>query len=121
MIIHNAWKVDFNLSLSSFEPHIRGTRHLIDLALSGPNPSSTRFVFTSSISSVQGWDRSEGPVPEGVLQDASVAVGIGYGESKYIAERVSDYLYRNLENVLKERIGTLEEWSSRIVCQDRPD
>jgi len=36
LIIHNAWKLDFNLSLASFESHILGTRHLVDLALSSP-------------------------------------------------------------------------------------
>jgi nucleoside-diphosphate-sugar epimerase len=102
VIIHNAWKLDFNLSLFSFEPHIRGTRNLIDLALSGPDPSNTRFVFTSSVASVQGWDRSKGPVPEEVLKDARVAIGTGYGESKYVAERVRIlYVGKGVNNVLK--------------------
>ena len=29
-----------------------------------------------------------GPVPEEVLQDPEVAVGAGYGASKYVSERV---------------------------------
>ncbi|KAF8215632.1 putative nonribosomal peptide synthetase [Mycena galopus ATCC 62051] len=88
VIIHNAWALDFNKSLSSFEPHVKGTRNLIDLARQSPNESGVRFLFTSSIASAQGWDQSLGPFPEEVQYDASVAVGNGYGESKYVSERI---------------------------------
>ncbi|KAH7929525.1 putative nonribosomal peptide synthetase [Leucogyrophana mollusca] len=87
IVIHNAWRLDFNLSISSFEPNVRGTRNLIDLALSSTHRSSLRFVFTSSIGSAQSWDERKGPFPEEV-QDAIVAVGSGYGESKYVSERL---------------------------------
>lgn len=89
VIIHNAWKLDFNLGLGSFESHVRGTRHLIDLAATGPHASEIRFVFTSSVTSAQGWDRDRGAVPEEIEEDTGIAVGAGYGESKYVAERVS--------------------------------
>lgn len=89
VIIHNAWRVDFNLALSSFESNIRGTRNLIDFALSASHASSLRFLFTSSISSAQSWDRTKGPYPEEVQLDAQYAVGAGYGEGKYVVERVS--------------------------------
>ncbi|KAJ7615659.1 putative aminoadipate reductase [Mycena polygramma] len=88
VIIHNAWTLDFNKSLSSFEPHVKGTRNLVDLALQSPNASGVRFLFTSSIGSAQGWDRNLGPFPEELQLDASVAVGNGYGESKYVSERI---------------------------------
>ncbi|KAG5652630.1 putative secondary metabolism biosynthetic enzyme [Sphagnurus paluster] len=88
VVIHNAWKLDFNLSLASFESNIQGTRHLLDLIRSGSNASSTRFIFTSSISSTQSWDTSRGSVPEEILLDASTAIGGGYGEAKYVADRV---------------------------------
>ncbi|KAG6835248.1 putative NRPS-like protein biosynthetic cluster [Arthromyces matolae] len=88
IIIHNAWKLDFNLSLSAFEPNVQGTRHLIDLLKSGPRPTDSRFLFTSSVASAQSWPRASGPYPEEVLNDASYAVGGGYGEGKYVAERI---------------------------------
>ncbi|EGO20261.1 hypothetical protein SERLADRAFT_477663 [Serpula lacrymans var. lacrymans S7.9] len=89
IIIHNAWRLDFNLSLSSFEPNIKGTKNLIDLALSSPHASQVRFLFTSSISSAQGWDQSKGPFPEEVQFNPSVAShGSGYGTSKYVCERL---------------------------------
>lgn len=71
--------------LTSFEPHILGMRHLVNLALSGPN--APRFLFTSSIASVQSWDRSRGHCPEDIISDTTVAMG-GYGQSKYVAEQV---------------------------------
>ncbi|KAJ6449036.1 hypothetical protein C8R47DRAFT_1265595 [Mycena vitilis] len=87
-IIHNAWNLDFNKSLSSFEPHVKGTRNLIDLALQSPNEAGVRFLFTSSIASAQSWDQKLGPFPEDLQLDANVAVGNGYGESKYASERI---------------------------------
>ncbi|TFK46448.1 acetyl-CoA synthetase-like protein [Heliocybe sulcata] len=87
-IIHNAWKVDFNLALSSFETNIRATRGLIDFALTSKYGAQVKLVFVSSITVAQSWDYSNGSFPEDVLQDASYAVGGGYGEGKYVAERV---------------------------------
>ncbi|KAJ7604455.1 hypothetical protein FB45DRAFT_850695 [Roridomyces roridus] len=85
-IIHNAWMLDFNKSLSSFEGHVKGTRHVIDLARD--SNYAVRVLFTSSVASATGWDQSKGAFPEEVQLDASVAVGSGYGESKYVAERI---------------------------------
>lgn len=91
MVIHNAWRLDFNLSLASFESHVKGSRVLIDLARSSQHSSHVRFLFTSSIGSAQSWDaRTQGPYPEEVVMDAKYAVGGGYGESKYVTERVCD-------------------------------
>ncbi|KAJ7625844.1 acetyl-CoA synthetase-like protein, partial [Roridomyces roridus] len=86
ILIHNAWMLDFNKPLSSFESHVKGTRNLIDLARS--SAASVRFLFTSSIASAQGWAPARGLFPEELQLDAGVAVGDGYGESKYIAERI---------------------------------
>ncbi|KAF7347156.1 Acetyl-CoA synthetase-like protein [Mycena venus] len=88
VIVHNAWTLDFNKSLSSFEPHVKGTRNLIDLARQSPNESGVRFLFTSSIGSALGWDRNLGPFPEELQLNADVAIGSGYGESKYVSERI---------------------------------
>ncbi|KAJ3715279.1 hypothetical protein DFJ43DRAFT_1007325 [Lentinula guzmanii] len=89
MIIHNAWRLDFNLSLASFESHVKGSRVLMDLARSSRHSSSIRYLFTSSIGSTQSWDaRLLGPYPEEVVMDPKYAVGGGYGESKYVTERI---------------------------------
>jgi len=88
VIIHNAWRLDFNLSLTSFESNIRGTQHLIEFARTARHASSLKFLFTSSVGSAASWDKSKGSYPEDVILDAEYAVGNGYGESKYVAERV---------------------------------
>lgn len=88
VIVHGAWRLDFNLTLASFEGNIRGTRNLIDLARSSPHASDIRFLFMSSISSAQSWDKSKGSYPEETLTDASYSIGSGYGEGKYVTERV---------------------------------
>ena len=88
LVVHNAWRLDFNLALSSFEGNVRGTRHLIDLARASRWAVKPRFLFTSSVASAQGWDKSRGAFPEEVHLDAGVAVGPGYGASKYVSERV---------------------------------
>ncbi|KAJ7117635.1 hypothetical protein C8R44DRAFT_832337 [Mycena epipterygia] len=88
IIIHVAWWLNFNLSLQSFESSIRGTQNLIKMAQAARNASSLRFVFTSSTSSVQAWDAVDGPVPEEIVHDPSVAIGTGYGGSKFVVEKM---------------------------------
>jgi thioester reductase-like protein/acyl-CoA synthetase (AMP-forming)/AMP-acid ligase II len=87
--IHNAWAVDFNHALESYEPtHIAGVRHLIDFSLA----SHYRFhiSFISSIASVGNWTTLHPgtPVPEIFLPDDSVPQPQGYGESKHISGRI---------------------------------
>jgi thioester reductase-like protein len=60
-IIHNAWPVNFNISIASFEPHISGVRYLVDFAYAATNHIPIAFV--SSISTVEGWTAT-GQVPE---------------------------------------------------------
>ncbi|KAJ7855599.1 hypothetical protein B0H14DRAFT_3645801 [Mycena olivaceomarginata] len=81
VIIHNAWSLDFNKALSSFEPHVKGTRNLIDLARQSATESGVRFLFT-----VVRW-RSLGLESQASSMPA-FAIGSGYGESKYISERI---------------------------------
>jgi nucleoside-diphosphate-sugar epimerase len=67
---------------------VKGTRNLIDLARQSPLKSGVRFLFTSSVASAQGWNSTSGPFPEDLQLEANVALGSGYGESKYVSERV---------------------------------
>ncbi|KAH8116797.1 hypothetical protein DFH11DRAFT_1687657 [Phellopilus nigrolimitatus] len=85
-IIHNAYPVNFNMSLTSFEPSIAGLRRLIDLALSSPLQSPPRILFTSSIG-VLMQHPSNDPVKEEPVE-AAVAVGTGYSESKWVCEQL---------------------------------
>ncbi len=87
-IIHNAWAVDFNLSLSSFEDtHIRGVRQFIDFSIHSENRA--QIFFTSSISTIMNWSANHsGAVPEQIFDDFTVAQPMGYAESKHISERL---------------------------------
>lgn len=89
-VVHNAWKVDFNHKLSSFEDvHIRGVRDLADFSLLSKR--QPHIFFVSSISSVGNWGQLYGydkPVPEGVLDDFNTAMPLGYAESKHVSERI---------------------------------
>ncbi|EJT98656.1 acetyl-CoA synthetase-like protein [Dacryopinax primogenitus] len=85
-IIHNAWRLDFNMGVQSFESHIRGSRNLIDFALKSQRAERPQFLFTSSIGTVANW-KLPGAVPEEPL-DAEVALGTGYGESKWVVDRI---------------------------------
>ncbi|CAE6515468.1 unnamed protein product [Rhizoctonia solani] len=87
MIIHNAWQVDFNWNIQSFEPNVQGTRHLVDLALSSSWKRAPRLIFTSSIS-VAGLGLPGRSLDEEHITRSTIAPGFGYGESKYVAERV---------------------------------
>ncbi|KAG8735152.1 hypothetical protein FRC10_010948 [Ceratobasidium sp. 414] len=87
-IIHNAWKVNFNLTLQSFEPNIKGARNLLDLAFGSAAPTGTpRFLFTSSIA-VAGIGKYDTGLKERYLEPEEVADGIGYGQGKFVVEKL---------------------------------
>ena len=88
IIIHNAWRLDLNAPLKTFVPNIAGTRNLLDLARTSPHADSIRFAFISTIGTTQNWRDLSKPAPEDIVEDASLAVMRGYGEGKYVAERV---------------------------------
>jgi thioester reductase-like protein len=88
VIIHCAWKVDFNLSIESFEPQIRGVRNLLNFSFNSKQQAP--LVFISSISTVLEWlsDNPESRAPAAVLHDFEAPENLGYGESKYVSERL---------------------------------
>ncbi|TCD61564.1 putative NRPS-like protein biosynthetic cluster [Steccherinum ochraceum] len=89
-IIHNAYRVNFNLSLSSFEPNIRGVRQLIDMALTSSLAVPPRLIFVSSVGVLgrrHPGDVTSTPVNEEPV-DPSLAVSTGYAESKWVIERL---------------------------------
>ncbi|KAH9895845.1 acetyl-CoA synthetase-like protein [Cubamyces lactineus] len=86
-ILHNAWKVDFNLSLHSFEVDIQGARNLVDLAITSPYKTAPTVLFVSSVGIFMNY-KGSAPAPEVPLDDAASPFGIGYSESKWIVERV---------------------------------
>ncbi|KAF4573440.1 putative PKS/NRPS-like protein biosynthetic cluster [Pleurotus pulmonarius] len=87
LIIHNAWQVDFNMTLSSFEPLIVGTRNAIDFALAARRGAGAHLTFVSSISVLRGCPPQH-PAQETINCEALQAVGTGYSESKWVAEQL---------------------------------
>ena len=87
-IVHNAWEVNFNLPLTSFEvPHLLGVRQYIDF--SSRSAKGAFILFVSSVSASMNWPLNHsGSVPEHVIDDTSVSLPMGYAQSKYISEQV---------------------------------
>ncbi|OCL12111.1 acetyl-CoA synthetase-like protein [Glonium stellatum] len=87
-IVHNAWAVDFNQALASYEPtHIRSIRRLVDLSASSPR--RPHIAFVSSIASVGAWATAHaGLVPERFFPDDAIALPQGYARSKHVAARI---------------------------------
>ncbi|KAK0767222.1 hypothetical protein N5P37_000956 [Trichoderma harzianum] len=85
-IIHNAWPVNFNISVNSFKPYILGVRQLVEF--SNKAAKKVPIVFISSIGTVQGWTKPE-PIPEHRLDDVTLPK-MGYGQSKFAASSILD-------------------------------
>lgn len=96
-VIHNAWPVDFNKTLQSFHPSLDGVLGLISFAAT--SKFSPSIFFISSISSVGNYHNTKdafSSIPERILSDLATPAPMGYGESKYIAERLLDYAAQKL-------------------------
>lgn len=85
-IVHNAWHVNFNHPVASFEAQIAGARKLMDICLESAAP--IHMMFTSSVSVALHWDMHQGRVPEDLLADVECATGNGYAASKYTVEQI---------------------------------
>ena len=94
VVIHNAWPVNFNLSLRSFGPQLAGLVNLIDFTASAP--TSPHLFFVSSISSVLSFHNASLETPEEVVFSENAPGSIGYANSKYMSELLLDYAVRKL-------------------------
>ncbi|KAF3766625.1 hypothetical protein M406DRAFT_38109 [Cryphonectria parasitica EP155] len=96
-IIHNAWPMSGRRPVQGFEPQFRAMRHLVDLASSIvvrrniTLQHKITFQFISSIATVAYHPLVSGcaDVPEERMDYASVLAN-GYGEAKFICERILD-------------------------------
>ncbi|KAL8953360.1 MAG: hypothetical protein Q9222_000787 [Ikaeria aurantiellina] len=87
IVVHNAWQVDFNVSVSSLaSTHLQGLVNLIAFSMSSLR--NARIVFHSSISSVINVPESHRPIKEEPATDLLAAAPSGYAESKLIAEQL---------------------------------
>jgi len=88
-IVHNAWPVNFNVALSTFQPYLTSLVNLISLAASGSQLPS--ILFVSSIASVSSYSGPSLKIPEQSINDVTAPLPIGYGGRKYVAERLLGY------------------------------
>ena len=94
LVIHNAWPVNFNLSLPSFRPQFDGVVNLIEFVAGAT--SLPRLFFVSSISSVMSHRSPSLKTPEQVIHADSAPGPNGYAESKYLAELLLEYAAQKL-------------------------
>lgn len=87
LFVHNAWTVDFNKSLPTYEAvHIAGTRRCVDFSLQSKHRA--HIVFVSSIASVGNWralNLDKSSAPEELSEDHRLPLPQGYAESKHVA------------------------------------
>ena len=66
---------------------MRGVRNLVDVALSSRRDAPPQILFTSSVSTLVNW-KHDRRIPEEPFHDPAYAIGGGYGEAKWVSERV---------------------------------
>lgn len=87
LVIHNAWQVDFNKNLDSFASQVETVNRIAEFSIQ--SAYGAHVFFVSSISAVGGVTQSS-PIPERVFDDLSTPQRSGYGQSKFLAERLLD-------------------------------
>jgi thioester reductase-like protein len=100
-VIHNAWRVDFNLSLESFDKNVASVRRFIDFSARSRFGASVFFV--SSVGTVGNWVGDDATpseavassstiqcayAPERILNDWSAPQAMGYAQSKFVSEQL---------------------------------
>ncbi|KAK6598613.1 nonribosomal peptide synthetase [Botrytis cinerea] len=108
-IIHNAWPVNFHINLSSYHPHLLGVVNLAKFASEASRSPS--FLYISSVSAVSNFTSvsdSVNRIPETIINEALASESMGYGESKYISERILDYASKKIQvKVNIARVGQI--------------
>lgn len=87
LVIHNAWQVDFNKNLDSFASQVETVNRIVEF--STQSRYGAHVFFVSSIGAVGGITQDT-PIPERVFDDLDTPQRSGYGQSKFLAERVLD-------------------------------
>ncbi|CAJ2506596.1 Uu.00g077820.m01.CDS01 [Anthostomella pinea] len=86
VVVYNSWRLDFGLAIRSFDPFLKATRGLVELAAASKE-NNMRVVFVSSTSSVEVLAAGD-TVPEAPVEDHMAAMNTGYGQSKLAAEGI---------------------------------
>lgn len=87
-VVCNAWPVNFNLPIESFDPFVGGVRYICNFAATAARRVGVTFI--SSVATAQNWhvkERGSEKVPETRLEDMSLPSG-GYGRSKMVGSLI---------------------------------
>ncbi|KAL6719407.1 hypothetical protein ACLMJK_003647 [Lecanora helva] len=91
-VLHSAWPMDFKMRLSSFRAQFKMLQNLLGLAIAASKYTiqRPRFLFISSVATVGQYKNVYGQshIPEVSMLDVSCANSFGYGEAKYVCERI---------------------------------
>ncbi|KAI9742414.1 MAG: hypothetical protein M1818_003947 [Claussenomyces sp. TS43310] len=106
MVVQNAWKMNFNHGVEYFEDDcIRNTISLLRLCHAG-RPKT--FAFMSSVSACSGSASPSTVLETPINSDPQVALNMGYAQSKYIGERVTEFSAKHLSVPVRLlRVGQL--------------
>ena len=118
LILHNAWPVNFNLPLRTFEPHLAGLRNLLRLSMSVPRPEPARLFFASSVSTAFNMPANSS-VPEAPVENFEHADGMGYAQSKLVGEHIVLNAARAGARSYVLRIGQVVGDSAAGIWNDR--
>ncbi|KAK5136156.1 hypothetical protein LTR08_003993 [Meristemomyces frigidus] len=107
IVLHNAWKLDFNLPVNEFDHDcLEGAMNLMRFANTGQRKT---FAFSSSVATHLGPAAAGTEVAEMEMQNVpSLALDTGYAQSKFIVELLTQTLARRAGIPVKLfRIGQL--------------
>ena len=114
-ILHNAWPMDFNRLLPSFEAQFQGLRNLLDLCRDAHACRPTvrpKFVFVSSVAVVGKYPEVHTAriVPEIPMSENDCTDDFGYAQAKLVCERITEraaQVYRSEFDANIVRVGQM--------------
>ena len=117
-VVHSAWPMDFQMTLSSFEPQIQTVRRLVDLCIQSRQVQGgshvPRLLFTSSIA-VGAHYSAGGKLPEAPISDPLTPAHMGYAQAKWVCEQILDNVAQSHKTLVSPcivRLGQLTGSSS---------
>ncbi|TGJ78269.1 hypothetical protein E0Z10_g10497 [Xylaria hypoxylon] len=123
LILHNAWPVNFNLTLPAFRAQLTSLVNLLTLATTA-TPQPMRTMFVSSVGAVAGLEPGV-PASESVPSEtvALSATGMnGYARSKLLAELLCDTASRSLQIPVEiVRVGQVAGSSNQSTAWNRSE
>ncbi|KAI0186670.1 hypothetical protein EV127DRAFT_167651 [Xylaria flabelliformis] len=131
-IIHNAYPVNFQMPIQSFEPQIQSLLNLLKLAQDGPRKPAV--IFISSIAAAMLRPGIRSVIKEAVLdtEETGSLIQQGYAQSKFICEKlIEKYASLDSGKAAILRVGQITgplqgtgiwnvwEWAPRMILSSK--